>query len=100
MYDRRDALFAIHYHLGRASFGIGLGERRGQGLGADAARLTLRRAFEVLGLHNVMLETADWNAAAIRAYERAGFAEIGRRRGGMTVAGRRCDAVLMDAVAT
>jgi diamine N-acetyltransferase len=106
VYDRRDeapvgttSLFDIGYRLGRGRFGIALGERRGEGLGTEATRLTARWAFEVLGLHNVQLEAADWNVAAIRAYEKAGFRHIGRRRGALVVGGVRCDEVLMDAIA-
>jgi hypothetical protein len=35
----------------------------------------------------------------IRAYTKAGFREIGRRRGAVVTLGRRYDQVLMDAVA-
>ena len=37
-------------------------------------------AFTVLGVHNVWLDTPAYNAGAIRAYEKVGFREIGRRR--------------------
>jgi RimJ/RimL family protein N-acetyltransferase len=50
-------------------------------------------------LHNILLVTFSWNRAAIRAYENAGFREIGRRRGAVVTLGRRFDQVLMDAVA-
>jgi len=40
-----------------------------------------------------------WNRPAIRCYEKAGFREIGRRRGGAGCMGRRFDVVIMDAVA-
>jgi hypothetical protein len=40
-----------------------------------------------------------WNRPAIRCYEKAGFREIGRRRGGAVCMGRRFDVVIMDAVA-
>src|SRR3954464_12835751 len=86
-----------HLH-GVGTFGIGLGERRGQGLGRDAARLTLDWAFHVIGLHNVWLETSAWNEGAIRSYRAAGFQEIGRRRGAAREWGRRWDLVIMDAV--
>lgn len=106
VYDRRDetpvgtsSLFSINYRMGTARFGIGLGERRGEGLGTEATRLTARWAFEILGLHHVSLEAADWNVGAIRAYEKAGFKPVGRRRGAMVVGGVRCDEVLMDAIA-
>jgi RimJ/RimL family protein N-acetyltransferase len=84
---------------GAGTFGIMLGERRGLGLGTEATRLALDWAFNVLGLHNVMLQVFEWNVAAIRAYTKAGFKEIGRRRGGVVTMGRRFDIVLMDAVA-
>ena len=47
-----------------------------------------------------MLGVFAWNAAAIRAYDKAGFREIGRRRGAVETMGRRFDDVLMDAVAS
>ena len=106
IYDRSDlhpvgscSLMHIDYRFRRAELGILLGERRGQGLGTEATTLTLDWAFTVMGLHNVMLGVFDWNAAAIRAYEKAGFREIGRRRGAVETMGRRFDDVLMDVVA-
>ena len=105
IYDRRDgeavgmsSLFKIDHHHLRATFGILLGERRGQGLGTEATRLTLDWAFHVLSLRNVLLEVMDWNAAGIRAYEKAGFRHVGRRRDALLHGGRRFDEVLMDAV--
>src|SRR3954453_2591378 len=86
-----------HLH-GTGTFGIGLGERRGLGLGGEAARLTLHWAFFVVGLRNVWLETSAWNEAALRSYRAAGFREIGRRRGAAREWGRRWDLVIMDAV--
>jgi RimJ/RimL family protein N-acetyltransferase len=92
------SLFEISYMQSSARFGISLGERRGQGLGGEATRLTLDWAFHVLGLHNVLLEALAWNAAAIRAYERAGFRRIGTRREAAMSRGERADVVLMDAL--
>jgi diamine N-acetyltransferase len=80
-------------------FGSLIGERRNQGLGTEATRLTLDWGFTVLGLHSTLLVSFSWNTAAIRAYEKAGFREIGRRRGAVVTLGRRFDQVLMDAVA-
>jgi RimJ/RimL family protein N-acetyltransferase len=93
------SLFQISYLQSSAHFGISLGERRGQGLGGEATRLTLDWGFHVLGLHNVLLEALAWNTAAIRAYERAGFRVIGTRRDSVRALGRRWDSVLMDATA-
>lgn len=112
----RNVLFAIHdpddatvvglaglenidWAFGRADFGIYLGERRGTGIGSDATRLVLDWAFTIMGLHSVLLETYDWNEQARRAYAAAGFREIGRRRAAAVTLGRRCDVILMDAVA-
>jgi RimJ/RimL family protein N-acetyltransferase len=92
-------LVRIDHHQGTAEFGILIGERRNQGLGTEATRLTLDWGFTVLGLHNILLVTFSWNTAAIRAYEKAGFREIGRRRGAVVTLDRRFDQVLMDAVA-
>jgi diamine N-acetyltransferase len=105
VYDRRDlapvgtvGLMGIVHAHGTAELGILIGERRGQGLGTETARLALDYAFTVLELHNVVLETLDWNAAGLAAYERAGFRRIGVRRGARVSRGRRADLVLMDAV--
>jgi diamine N-acetyltransferase len=88
IYDRSDGapvgtagLFQIAHAHGRATFGILIGERRGRGLGTEATRLVLDFAFHVLQLRNVLLETLEWNAAGLAAYERAGFRRIGVRRG-------------------
>jgi diamine N-acetyltransferase len=89
----------VDHNFLRADFGIFLGRRRGSGLGIDATRLSLDWAFHILGLRNVMLETYDFNEAALRAYERAGFRLIGRRRDAVRALGRRWDSLLMDATA-
>jgi RimJ/RimL family protein N-acetyltransferase len=93
------SLFGIEHSNATATFGIFIAERRGSGLGTDATRLTLDWAFTMLGLHNVMLEVFAWNAGAIRAYTKAGFREVGRRRGAVVCFGRRFDDVIMDAIA-
>lgn len=105
VYDRTDGepvgtagLFGIEHIHGLARFGIAIGERRGQGLGTEATRLVLDYGFHVLHLRNVLLEVLDWNAAALAAYERAGFRRIGVRRRAVLSRGGRTDLVLMDAV--
>jgi RimJ/RimL family protein N-acetyltransferase len=91
-------LFSIDHAQGIATYGIALGERRGQGLGTDTTRVVLRWAFEVLGLHNVLLTTLAWNEPAISAYRRAGFIDLGVRRSAAWSRGARADEVLMQAV--
>ena len=105
IYDRSDGapigtagLIDIDWRLSRATFGINVGGRPGQGLGTEATRLTLDWAFHVLCLHNVMLGVLPVNARAIRAYEKAGFRHVGVRRSAVVARGERCDEVLMDAV--
>ncbi|MGH8904432.1 MAG: GNAT family N-acetyltransferase [Egibacteraceae bacterium] len=107
VYDIRDH-DAVPYPIGttclqnviydKADFTIILGERRGQGLGTEATRLTLDWAFNIAGLRNVSLEVWAPNEAAIRAYKNAGFKEIGRRRNAARWLGQPCDMVLMDAI--
>jgi diamine N-acetyltransferase len=92
-------LVRVNQHAGTAEFGLTIGERRNQGLGSEATRLVLDWAFTAMGLHNILLVTFSWNLPAIRAYSKAGFREIGRRRGAVVTYGQRHDQVLMDAVA-
>jgi diamine N-acetyltransferase len=107
VYDRSDlapvgttALMGIDHRDRTAEFGISMGDRRGQGLGTDAARLTLDWGFTVLSLHNVLLRALDWNATALASYRGAGFHELGRRREAVLSDGRLCDEVYMDALAS
>jgi RimJ/RimL family protein N-acetyltransferase len=104
IYDRGDGapvgtvgLFDISYVHSSAELGIAVGERRGQGLGTEATRLTAEWGFRTLGLHNVILGALAWNESGLRAYERAGFRRIGIRRGAAVSRGERVDVVLMDA---
>jgi diamine N-acetyltransferase len=93
------SLEQIDHNFLRSEFGVYLGQRRGTGIGSDATRLVLDWAFTILGLRNVMLETYEFNEDAVRAYERAGFQVIGRRRDAVRALGRRWDVILMDATA-
>lgn len=96
------ALYDVNYHQQRAMFSILIGAAagRGKGYGTEATRLVLDYAFTVVGLHNVLLEAAEFNAAGIRAYTKAGFKECGRRREAYLVFGRRWDKIFMDCLAT
>ena len=89
-------------HVNRtAEFGIAIGERdgRGKGLGTEVTRLVLDVAFTALGLHNVILTVREDNVAGRRAYEKAGFKEMGRRRQAKWSGGRYWDDVYMDCLA-
>ena len=54
------------------------GSRRGRGLARNLLNLHMRRLV-ALGTRTVFLEVDEYNAAAIRLYDRAGFHEISRR---------------------
>jgi RimJ/RimL family protein N-acetyltransferase len=57
-------------------------------------------AFTILGLHNVMLTVDSYNERGIRAYTRAGFKVIGRRRESHRLGDRPFDVILMDCLAS
>jgi RimJ/RimL family protein N-acetyltransferase len=82
-----------------ATVGIALGrEHIGRGYGTDAMRVLVGYAFREMGLHRVQLEVAAFNPAGIRAYEKAGFVEEGRRRESVWHDGRWYDEVLMSII--
>lgn len=73
-----------------ALFHITIGEHDawGRGFGTDSTELMLRYAFDGLGLHRVGLSVFEFNARAIRAYEKAGFRVEGRLRDAIRRDGR------------
>lgn len=95
-------LHGIDHRNQSATFGIVIGEAeyRGRGLGTETARLMLDYAFTALGLHNVMLSVFEFNQAGHRAYRKAGFREIGRRRECRAMGGRMWDEIFMDHLST
>ena len=56
---------------------IGRKDRWGQGYGTEAVRAALDYAFRVLGLRRVKLRTFAHNLRARRAFQKAGFREVG-----------------------
>lgn len=94
-------LHDIDVHHGTAEFGLMIGEAdaRGRGLGTETTRLVLDYAFTSVGLHNVMLRVYEYNQAGIRAYQKAGFQEFGRRRESHRFAGQHWDQVYMQCLA-
>lgn len=95
-------LHGVDYRNRTATFGIIIGEpeSRGKGYGTEATRLMLDYAFTALGLHNVMLTVFEFNPAGIRAYEKAGFKEIGRRRKCRMMGARLWDEIYMDCLSS
>lgn len=95
-------LRGIDYRNRSAEFGIMIGEKDcwGKGYGTETTQLMLDYGLTALGLHNIMLTVLSVNARGIRAYTRAGFREIGRRRQAHRLGGRAYDVVYMDCLAT
>ena len=87
---------------GTATFGISIGDRTvwNRGYGSEATRLLLDYAFHWLGLHNVILHVFANNPRGVRAYEKAGFRVIGRRREARKLGQQRMDVIDMDALAS
>jgi RimJ/RimL family protein N-acetyltransferase len=85
-----------------AEFGIFIGEKDawGKGYGTEATCLMLEYGFTVLGLHNIILKVLSFNERGIRAYQTAGFREIGRRRQARWIGGRPADLVYMDCLSS
>ena len=96
------ALMDLDHRNRRAEFGINVGEPdcRNKGYGTETTRLVLDYAFNVVGLHNVVLGVFEFNRGAVRAYEKAGFKEIGRRRQSYFTGGRLWDEIWMDCLST
>ncbi len=97
----RVLLFDVNHVDRTAMCGILIGEPdyRGRGYGAEALRLLLDYAFNLLNLQSVMLGVLEFNTPALRCYEKVGFRPIGRRRQARTIAGRSYDAIYMDILA-
>jgi aminoglycoside 6'-N-acetyltransferase len=71
--------------------------RHGQGLGTEAVRLLARHLFEARNHHRLTIDPTVDNAAAIRAYEKAGFRRVGiMRKYERSPDGAWHDGLLMD----
>ncbi len=93
---------AINRANGTATFGFMIGEPEfwNRGFGSEATRLVLDYAFNAIGLHNVELRVFDNNPRGQRAYEKAGFRYVGRRREAYKLGQVRYDEIIMDALAS
>ena len=89
---------AIPHQAAELSIWIGQGHRNG-GAGSEALRLALRHAFGPMGLHKIYLRVLEYNARAIRTYEKCGFKIEGTLRDEMRVQGRWHNLIYMGALA-
>jgi RimJ/RimL family protein N-acetyltransferase len=87
----------IDRHVGKARLHIYVGDAaaRGHGVGQRAVRLAVALAFDELALHKLFLTVHAQNAAAIRAYQRAGFCVEGTHRDEFLLDGARVDELYM-----
>lgn len=76
---------------GYVQIGIGDSQNRQQGYGSEALRLLLRFAFGELNLHRLTAQVPEYNPAALRLFQKAGFVEEVRRRQALNRDGRRWD---------
>ena len=85
-----------------AELGIMIGEKDcwNKGFGTETVRLMLEYGFTVLGLHSAYLRHVAYNERGHRAYLKAGFREMGRRRESVYWAGKYHDMVHMDCLAS
>jgi RimJ/RimL family protein N-acetyltransferase len=89
---------SIPHQAAELSIWIGQGHRNG-GAGTEALRLALRHAFGPMGLHKVYLRVLEYNARAIRTYQKCGFKIEGTLRDEMRVQGRWHNLIYMGALA-
>jgi len=67
---------------------VGNTAQKGRGICAHMVREVARIGFEELGLHRISLGVYDFNTAAIRCYEKAGFVREGVQRDVLWQGGR------------
>lgn len=79
---------------------IGEKECWGKGYGTEVTALMLEYGFTALSLHNIMLTAYSFHERGIRAYRRAGYREIGRRREALQLGGKAYDQIYMDCIAS
>lgn len=78
---------------------IGQPERRSRGFGPRAIELMLDHGFEEVGLKKISLSVFDFNEAAIKTYERLGFAYDGKIVNAVHREDGQHDAILMTITA-
>jgi len=92
------SLFKIDHSDRKAEMGIFIGNKNywDKGYGTEAMRLILDYGFNILNLHNIILNVHDSNKRALKAYEKVGFKYIGSRRESFIMGGRKYDEIFMD----
>ena len=84
----------------KATLGIFIGEEenRSKGYGTEAMKILIDYGFNILGLHNINLNVFSFNERAIRAYNKVGFREYGRRHESYFLNGHFYDSINMEII--
>ena len=92
------SLEKINWHNRTATLGIFIGDKdfRNKGYGTEAIKLILEYGFKYLNLYNIKLDLMEFNARALKCYEKCGFKEYGRRRKCEYLNGKYYDIISMD----
>ena len=90
----------IDYRNGTATLGIFIGDEKNlsKGYGSEAIKLLLNFGFNELRLHSVILTTLSTNPRAIKAYEKCGFKEFGRKHDALYRNGKYIDLIYMEII--
>ena len=96
------ALHGISLVNRHATLGIFIGDKTcwSKGYGTEAIKLVVKYGFEQLNLHRIALTVVDFNARAMRAYEKAGFKKEGTYREHLYRNGKYCDVHFMAILRT
>jgi RimJ/RimL family protein N-acetyltransferase len=86
-------LYWIEWTNGNGWIQLGIGEasERRKGLGTEVLQMLLRYAFDELNLYRLTAQVPEYNQAALRLAEKAGFVEEVRRREAQQREGRYWD---------
>ncbi|KAF2832405.1 acetyltransferase [Ophiobolus disseminans] len=86
---------SVHHRFTEIGLDV-LPEYQGKGYGGEAITWALDYAFRRAGLHRVRIRAFEYNAGAVRLYERLGFRHEGREREGIWHEGRWWDGIEMS----
>ncbi|SNT03092.1 Protein N-acetyltransferase, RimJ/RimL family [Anaerovirgula multivorans] len=91
-------LLKIDWKNRTAEVGIVIGKKDllGKGIGTEAMRLLQQFAFERMNLNRLELTVHDFNARAIKCYEKSGFTLEGRLRQKYYFNGKYTDIIIMS----
>ena len=87
----------INWKDRNCEFGILIAEKtQGKGYGTDALKTVVNFAFEELNMHRIWCQIFEYNKAAVRVYEKAGFAQEGIMKEALFHEGKYHDKILMS----